>query len=120
MIRIVQEALANIKKHAQAQNLRILMSSTEDGHCSVLVEDDGIGLPAQPLGPDSKTGEHLGLSIMRDRAERIKGEILFESDEGEGTLVQLSFDVTADVSATSEALRKLKRRHKPDDRQSVL
>jgi two-component system nitrate/nitrite sensor histidine kinase NarX len=120
VIRIIQEALANIKKHAKAENIRILMSSTEDGHCSVLVEDDGVGLPAKPAKPNSKTGEHLGLSIMKERAEKIKGEILFESDAGEGTLVQLSFDVKADKSVTSEALSKLKRRHNRDDRQSSV
>lgn len=92
VVRIVQEALANIKKHAQATSVRILMSSTTEGHCSVLVEDDGIGL-AKRSKPNTKTGEHIGLSIMTERAERINGEILFESDEGEGTLVQLSFDV---------------------------
>jgi len=95
VVRIVQEALANIKKHAKADNVRILMSSTAEGHCSVLVEDDGIGL-AKRAKPNSKTGEHIGLSIMNERAERINGEVLFES-EGEGTLVQLSFDVPVPV-----------------------
>lgn len=91
VVRIVQEALANIKKHAKAKNIRILMSSTVEGHCSVLVEDDGVGM-AKRSKPNSETGEHIGLSIMNERAERINGEVLIES-EGEGTLVQLSFDV---------------------------
>lgn len=91
VVRIVQEALANIKKHAKAESVRILMSSTAEGHCSVLVEDDGIGLSKRSK-PNSETGEHIGLSIMTERAERISGEISFESDDGEGTLVQLSFD----------------------------
>ncbi len=90
VVRIVQEALANIKKHAKAKSVRILMSSTTEGHCSVLVEDDGIGL-AKRSKPNSATGEHIGLSIMQERAERINGELTFES-EGEGTLVQLNFD----------------------------
>ena len=91
MVRIVQEALANIKKHAKADSVRILMSSTAEGHCSVLVEDDGIGLSNRKK-PNSTTGEHIGLSIMNERAEKINGEISFESED-EGTLVQLSFDV---------------------------
>lgn len=93
VVRIVQEALANVRKHAQAENVRILMSSTADGHCSVLVEDDGVGLPSEPKKQNKETGEHIGLSIMQERAERINGEIQFDSDEGEGTLVQLSFEV---------------------------
>lgn len=116
VIRIVQEALANIKKHAKAKNIRILMSSTEDGHCSVLVEDDGVGLSDQRPEPNNKTGEHIGLSVMRERAERIKGEILFESEKGEGTLVQLSFDVKPESnSVTSNALSKLKRHQNHND-----
>jgi two-component system nitrate/nitrite sensor histidine kinase NarX len=96
VVRIVQEALANIKKHAKADSVRILMSSTAEGHCSVLVEDDGVGLSKRSK-PNSETGEHIGLSIMRERAERINGELTLES-EGEGTLVQLSFDVPVSSS----------------------
>lgn len=101
VIRIVQEALANIKKHANAENVRILLSSTKDGHCSVLVEDDGIGLSTDQSVPNAETGEHIGLSVMKERAGRINGEIQFESDDGEGTLVQLSFDVPVEKSAVS-------------------
>ena len=91
VVRIVQEALANIKKHAKASNVRILMISTAEGHCSVLVEDDGVGLSKRKK-PNSETGEHIGLSIMNERAEKINGEIIIER-ECDGTLVQLSFDV---------------------------
>lgn len=101
VVRIVQEALANIKKHANAENVRILMSSTKEGHCSVLVEDDGIGLSEGRSEPNQETGEHIGLSVMKERAERINGEILFESDEGEGTLVQLSFDASVENSGVT-------------------
>ncbi len=93
VVRIVQEALANIKKHAQASSVRILLSSTEEGHCSLLVEDDGIGLPQKRKKMNKETGEHIGLSVMRERAERLNGELQIDSDDGEGTLVQLNFDV---------------------------
>jgi len=93
VIRIVQEALANIKKHANATSIRILMTSTEEGHCSVLVEDDGVGIDTDRAKPNGETGEHIGLSIMQERAERINGEIQFENDDDEGTLVQLNFEV---------------------------
>ncbi len=104
VVRIVQEALANVRKHAQADNVRILMSSTEDGHCSVLVEDDGIGLPKKRKKTNKETGEHIGLSIMEERAGRINGEIQFESDEDEGTLVQLSFDVDISTNPVNISL----------------
>lgn len=92
-IRIVQEALANVRKHSQADTVRILMYSSEDGKCSVLVEDDGIGLPEKLPGPNHDTGEHIGMTVMEERAKRIDGELQVDSDDGEGTLVQLTFDV---------------------------
>ncbi len=101
VVRIVQEALANVKKHANADNVRILMSSTKEGQCSVLVEDDGIGLNKNRATPNSETGDHIGLSIMKERAERIHGEIQFESDDDDGTLVQLNFEVSVDNSPVS-------------------
>ena len=104
VIRIVQEALANVKKHAQADNVRILMISTEEGHCSVLVEDDGIGIDSSFLDSKNKSENHIGLSVMRERALRINGEIQFEDDDGEGTLVQLNFEVPMNHSNTNVSL----------------
>ena len=93
VIRIVQEALANVRKHSQASTVRILMYSSEEGRCSILVEDDGVGLPDPLPEPNPATGEHIGIHIMQERADKIDGEIQFESDPDEGgTLMQLSFD----------------------------
>lgn len=92
VIRIVQEALTNARKHSQASTVRILMHSNEEGRCSILVEDDGIGFPEPLPEPNPTTGEHIGLHIMQERAEKIGGEIQFESEAGEGTLIQLNFD----------------------------
>ena len=92
VVRIIQEALANVKKHSQAKTVRILLHSSKDGKCSILIEDDGIGLPEDRPTPNKETGEHIGLTVMKARAERINGEIQFDSDEDEGTLIQLSFD----------------------------
>ena len=107
VIRIIQEALVNVRKHAKAKNVRILMISTEDGHCSVLVEDDGIGLDKgkereRAIQMESNTsGEHIGLSVMQERAKRINGELHFEDDDGEGTLVQLNFEIPLNDASVS-------------------
>jgi two-component system nitrate/nitrite sensor histidine kinase NarX len=93
VIRIIQEALANVRKHSHAQTVRILLYSSEEGKCSILVEDDGIGLPIHLPEPDPKTGEHIGLTVMRARAERVCGDLQFESEPGEGTLIHLNFAV---------------------------
>jgi len=107
VVRIVQESLVNVRKHSQAETVRILMYSSEDGNCSVLIEDDGIGISEDSPGPDEKTGEHIGLSIMQERAERINGEIHFESEDEGGTLVQLSFQVIESTATLNSPVNRV-------------
>jgi len=90
VIRIAQEALANIRKHAQAHTVRVLLASKLDGGQALLVEDDGIGFRLPELD-GGKTGEHIGLSVMRERARRIGAELRIESEPEEGTRVELHF-----------------------------
>ncbi len=90
VLRIVQEALQNIRKHARAHAVRILLRSDGRGQHTVLIEDDGVGI-GEPVF-DGAPGEHIGLSIMRERARRLGGELRIESDPGEGTRLTLSFN----------------------------
>ncbi len=89
VLRIIQEALANIRKHSEANAVRVMLRSGDDRHYMILIEDDGIGIQSRVL--DSGPGEHLGLKIMQERATRIGGELKIESDSGEGTRIILSF-----------------------------
>jgi two-component system nitrate/nitrite sensor histidine kinase NarX len=85
---IVQEALANIWKHSQAQHAKVTMV-LEDGEYVISIEDDGIGLP-QHL--DESSGQmHFGLNIMRERAHRLGGDIAVHGRQDRGTRVALSF-----------------------------
>jgi two-component system nitrate/nitrite sensor histidine kinase NarX len=85
---IIQEALANIRKHASARNVRILLNNEGDLY-TVLIEDDGLGMagPEEPMPI-----EHAGLAIMRERTERLPGQIVIESEPGEGTRIVLIFN----------------------------
>lgn len=88
VLRIVQEALSNIRKHARAQTVRVILhQDRKDGRCWVLVEDDGVGLARTET---QVPGEQLGLSIMEDRARRIGAQLRIESEPGEGTRVLLT------------------------------
>jgi two-component system nitrate/nitrite sensor histidine kinase NarX len=88
---IVQEALANIGKHSHAMHVRVSIES-EANRYAVTIEDNGIGLTSkQSTGP----GMHLGMNIMRERAQRLGGDILFENRVGEGMRVRLEFPATA-------------------------
>lgn len=90
VVRIVQEALTNARKHSQAQNVRVMMRNANTGEYRVLIEDDGVGFVEQSVGDEP--GEHIGLHIMKERAQRIGGELKIESEPGEGTRLLLTFD----------------------------
>ncbi len=99
VLHIIQESLANIRKHSEAQHVRILMRSNSKGNYHVLVEDDGVGIKAGVI--DGQPGEHVGLSIMQERANRIGGRVLIESEPGEGTRIELDFNINPQQQAES-------------------
>ena len=85
---IIQEALTNIRKHSAARNVRVLLNNEGDLY-TVLIEDDGLGMTGVA---ESTPGEHAGLAIMRERAQRLPGQIVIESEPGEGTRIVLIFN----------------------------
>ena len=87
--RIVQEALTNIKKHANAYIVRVLLSSDSAGNIRILIENDGKGFDQNRI--HSTEGEHLGLTIMKERAKHLGGKLKIESEPDEGTRVELRF-----------------------------
>ncbi len=86
--RIVQEALTNIKKHANAYIVRVLLTYN-DNVIHILIENDGKGFDPRKIY--SCEGDHLGLTIMKERAKHLGGELKIESDPDEGTRVELKF-----------------------------
>lgn len=90
LLRIVQESLANIRKHAKAHTVRVLLTCSAEGEYRLLVEDDGVGF--DNVRPNGNPGEHIGLSIMEERARRVGAEIKIESEPGEGTRVELTYN----------------------------
>ena len=92
VVRIVGEALANACAHSGGNLARVLVRS-DAGSMRVLVEDDGGGftMPACDAAP----GEHIGLSVMHERARWLGGALVIESEPGEGTRVSLAFPRTA-------------------------
>lgn len=89
IMRIAQEALANIRKHAKAHTVRILLSCQGEGQLSLLVEDDGVGF--DNAAKNGRPGEHIGLAIMEERAQRLGGVLRIESEPGEGTRLELLY-----------------------------
>ena len=89
VIRIIQEALNNIRKHSEANVARIMIRLRDNGRLHILVEDDGIGLQNNP--EEAKPGEQIGLNSMKERASRLKADFTLESEPGEGTRLILEF-----------------------------
>jgi PAS domain S-box-containing protein len=79
IFRIVQEALTNVARHAQARNVAIDVMRTEGG-CTVSIVDDGIGVPSDALPKPSS----FGLLGMRERVRQLEGSIAFQSAQGAG------------------------------------
>ncbi len=86
---IVQEALTNVAKHAQASRAWLTLSRRDD-RIEIVVEDNGTGLAA---GADLGGTTHLGLGIMDDRARRLDGMLAIGARQGGGTAIRLSFPV---------------------------
>ncbi|MGQ9658894.1 MAG: GAF domain-containing sensor histidine kinase [Thermochromatium sp.] len=101
LLRIAQETLANIRKHAQAHTVRVLLRRERGGRYVLLIEDDGIGFT--PPDDRSHPGERIGLSILEERARRIGAELRIESEPGEGTRVEVIFEVGRRPGRLSQA-----------------
>ena len=89
ILRVIQEALANIKKHSQANTVRILLRQDQTGNYIVLIEDDGIGFAESKPVSLEHPGQHIGLSVMQERAQSVGAELTIESEAGEGTRILL-------------------------------
>jgi signal transduction histidine kinase len=82
--RIAQEALANVRKHAQARRVECAVSAVDDGILTRIV-DDGVGFDSSRNG--SVPG-HLGLIAMRERAEMAGGWFRLTSSAGNGCVIE--------------------------------
>ncbi len=86
-LRVVQEALQNVRKHAQPRNVRVRMARDASGW-TVEVRDDGKGFEAdEPLGGGRR---HFGLQFMRERAELIGARFDVRSSPDLGTAVRMT------------------------------
>jgi signal transduction histidine kinase len=110
LYRIAQEALTNVRKHAKATKVEVLLEEQDAGYL-VRVHDNGVGFNSAERKP---VRGHVGLSSMRERAEMAGGKCEVISRAGDGTSVEIwvpseptappssGLDrVSADESATS-------------------
>ncbi len=84
LVRVMQEALANVRQHAEANNLWVAFEESGSG-LHVMIRDDGVGFVEPALD------KHFGLTTMRERSESVHGTLKIDSTPGQGTRIDLHF-----------------------------
>ena len=92
---IVQEALSNIRKHAQAKHVLITVENADD--FKLAVTDDGCGFDV--ADKEAHKEAHVGLKIMHERAARLGARLTVTSSPGLGTRIALELEHTARATA---------------------
>jgi signal transduction histidine kinase len=86
LLRVVQEALSNSRKHGGATNVRVTVDRN-GSRARITVADDGHGFGSSPL--EGGDGSHFGMTFMRERLQQIGGSMEIDSKPGAGTMLTL-------------------------------
>ena len=92
LFRIVQEALHNVNKHAQASMVWIELNLETTDMVALRIRDNGVGFDPASLEMAVRHG-HVGLTQMRERVERLGGTFTLRSQPGSGTEIQVTLPV---------------------------
>lgn len=88
LFRVVEEALHNVERHADAARVRVTLGATAAGRARLVIDDDGVGFdPTQP------TPGHYGLAGVREQAALVGATLGIETAPGAGCRITLEFDV---------------------------
>lgn len=92
LFRIAQEGVANARRHARAETIRVALNFAPDG-LELTVADDGQGLAMEPEAGNGNR-PHFGWTIMRERAEQLGGALEIVSRPGEGSVVRANLPLS--------------------------
>ncbi len=90
LMRVIQEALTNCRKHSGAHSLRVCME-LDGSKATIQIGDDGDGFDASRL--ERSDGNHFGLVFMQERMEQIGGSLTIDSVPGSGTGLKLDVPI---------------------------
>jgi signal transduction histidine kinase len=94
LLRVAQEALANIRKHAQADRVSMQLTWRGAEQVALTIDDDGRGFdPERIARAQDAGGEHLGLTLLRQQVEALRGTFSVASAAGRGTTVRAMLPV---------------------------
>ena len=92
LFRMVQEALHNVAKHAQATHVNVGLAMT-NGMLNAHVTDDGMGFDLQAESNNPEKWDHFGLRGMMERARMLLGDVQWISKKGKGTCVTIQVPI---------------------------
>lgn len=95
ILRICQEALANIRRHSDAKNVCINIG-TKNNRFLLSITDDGHGFDPTANNKDNLSSNGYGLTVMQERAELLNGKLQVVSAPGQGTVVQVEIPLKFD------------------------
>jgi signal transduction histidine kinase len=95
---IIQEAVNNAKKYAQAARIDLIVQADErQDSLTVFIKDDGIGFDVQKVKARYDQQGSLGMINMQERTEMINGQLKIQSEVGQGTTVILSLPLSENL-----------------------
>ncbi|MEN9981304.1 MAG: hypothetical protein RL542_1091, partial [Bacteroidota bacterium] len=86
--RIIQEALSNVSKYAEASECQVVISIKDKQTIDLLISDNGKGFDINTI-----TTQGIGLKNMKERAEKVNSNLSITTQLGEGTQIQCSFTI---------------------------
>jgi signal transduction histidine kinase len=89
LYRVFQEALSNIRRHANCTRIEISLTTYPDKSLTLRIRDDGQGFDTDRLKPHSGQRCGLGLVSMKERIQGLGGTLLIDSQPGQGTSIQI-------------------------------
>lgn len=98
--RVIQEALTNVIKHAEARRVGIVLRQA-CGHLQLIVDDDGRGFDAERMMMPSSAGRRLGLLGMAERVSQVGGRIEVNSEPGRGSEIVVRIPIGGDEGEPS-------------------
>ncbi len=96
VFRIVQEALNNISKHADANVASVgLNINCGESVLKLVITDDGVGIKCESNGDGqgARNEKRLGVLGMRERVELLNGEMNLENSAGQGTTLEIRIPI---------------------------
>jgi len=116
--RLIREALTNVRKHAKAGSVRIVVAFTEPA-TSISIADDGVGFNVRSTMEELLDSSHSGLIGIRYHTESVGGEMRLRSEIGKGTTLLFRFPRANANRRTGEERRRSRSTARPTPAQPV-